>query len=355
MINIQVCARCATRWQNQGRPMQWCPKCHGVLLAPFRADRPQGRSFRWIARPPSLRAKPRGTGSRGPSPTPRYTEIPRWGLQDHVAAAPARRDWAAAAAENAAVFALWTAGAYLLAAVAELARYGILVRNRTRLVDPMLLAASDAAVIVAGAAGVLLAVATGVCCVCWLLRARRRTFAAEGVRDPRSTGAVVLGCAVPGLNLVMPAVYLLEIVRRDPRALLLVRVWWATWVLGGLLLVVNWVWRFRTSLQAMADGVLLAAFTALVAAATATVTAAMIHRIERRTWRGSEARPTRWVQAPPGVREAVTETSGEDTASSGEDTASSGEDTAAGGEDTAAGGEDTAAGGDARSRDGAAA
>lgn len=303
MINIQVCARCGTRWQNQGQTMQWCPKCHGVLLAPFRTDQSGSRSFRWVARSPgSLR---RG-GARSAQParstqTPHYTEPPRWGLVDRIPEPLARRDWADAAASNTPIFALWAALAYLLAAIAECVRYGILLHNRTRLIDPTLLTVSDVAVNFANAVGVSLAIATAVCGVFWLLRMRRRTFDAEDKDDPRTRAQIIRGCAIPVVNLVMPAIFLLETVRHDPRTLRLVRLWWSLWVLGGVLLVVNLGWRFRTSLQAMADGVLLAAFTSLVAAATALVTALMIRRCEHRTLRGKKDRLVRWVPAPPGV------------------------------------------------------
>ncbi|NLG54921.1 MAG: DUF4328 domain-containing protein [Rhodococcus sp.] len=306
MINIQVCARCATRWQNQGQPMQWCPKCHGVLLHPFTPGSNSQRSFRWIARPPKSASRARSVAAPAQdSPTPRYTQIPRWGLQDRLPEPSTHRDWSTAAVNNAPVFAVWTAIAYIVAAIAEGFRYGILLRNRTHLIDPATLAFSDFAVVTAGAVALLLTVATAVCCVFWLVRMRRRTFAAEGKTDPRSLGSIIAGCAVPGINLVMPAVFLLELVRRDPRALLLIRLWWASWVLGAILLIVNWGWRFRSSLQAMADGVVLAGVTSLLAAVTAILTAMVIRRLEHRTWRGRAEQPTRWVPAPPGVQPPV--------------------------------------------------
>lgn len=58
MSVIQVCARCAGRWPVLGAPAQWCPRCHGVLLAPIRTEQqlsPDQRGFRWVARPPLRR------------------------------------------------------------------------------------------------------------------------------------------------------------------------------------------------------------------------------------------------------------------------------------------------------------
>lgn len=249
-----------------------------------------------MARPP-LRRGGLAADSPAPGPTPRYTEIPQWGLHDHVDAAPARRNWPELLADKAALFLTLTAGLYTLAVVAELVRYAILVHNRTRLIDPALLAVSDAAVFFAQAGGMLFALLSGIGGVCWLLRIRRRTFARSRTSDPRTVSDVIVGCAVPGLNLVMPGVFLLEVIRRDPRAVTLVRAWWISWVVGAVLVVFNWFWRARPGLQAMADGVLLSAFTAAVASGSAVLALLVIRRLEERTLNGSQGAVTRWVIA----------------------------------------------------------
>ncbi|MFC9836571.1 DUF4328 domain-containing protein [Rhodococcus sp. NPDC127530] len=307
-VVVQVCARCAARWPVLGSPAQWCPRCHGVLLAPVCTDQhqpPASRGFRWIARSPLRRS---GLAAEPPtsSPTPHYTEIPRWGLHDHVESPSARRDWPELLAGKAAFFLTLTAGLYAFAVIAELGRYAVLLRNRTRLIDPTLLAVSDIAVFLGQAGGMLLALLSGIGGVCWLLRMRRRTFARAKTSDPRTPTEVIVGCAVPGLNLVMPGVYLLEVIRRDPRAVLLVRAWWSLWVFGAVLVVFNWFWRSRPGLQAMADGVLLAAFTALVASATAVLALMVLRRLEGRTLKGAKEPVTRWVIAtgPPPQKDA---------------------------------------------------
>ncbi|MFC9362005.1 DUF4328 domain-containing protein [Rhodococcus sp. NPDC057014] len=298
-VVVQVCARCAARWPVLGSPAQWCPRCHGVLLAPVRTDHhqpPASRGFRWIARPPLQRSGLADEPSP-PSPTPHYTEIPRWGLHDHVDAPSTRRDWPELLAGKAARFLTITVGLYAFGVLAELGRYAVLLRNRTRLIDPTVLAVSDIAVFVGQAGGMLFALLSGIAGVCWLLRMRRRTFARAKKSDPRTPTDVVVGCAVPGLNLVMPGVFLLEVIRRDPRAVLLVRAWWSLWVFGAVLVVFNWFWRSRPGLQAMADGVLLAAFTALVASATALLALMVLRRLEGRTLKGAKEPVTRWVIA----------------------------------------------------------
>jgi ribosomal protein L40E len=306
-VVVQVCARCAARWPVVGGPAQWCPRCHGVLLAPIRTDHhqpPATRGFRWIARSP-LRRSGLAAEPPTPSPTPHYTEIPRWGLHDPVVTPSTRRNWPELLADKAAFLLTVTAGLYAFAVLAELGRYGVLMRNRTRLIDPTLLALSDIAVFVGQAGGMLFALLSGAGGVCWLLRMRRRTFARAKKSDPRTSTEVVVGCAVPGLNLVMPGVFLLEVIRRDPRAVLLVRAWWSLWVFGAVLVVFNWFWRSRPGLQAMADGVLLSAFTALVAATTAVLALMVLRRLEGRTLKGTKEPVTRWVVAtgPPPQKE----------------------------------------------------
>lgn len=231
------------------------------------------------------------------SPTPRYTEIPRWGLRDRIEIPVVRRDWQKLLADKTAFFLTFAASLYGLAVLAEVARYAILVRNRTRLIDPAVLAVSDATVFVSQVGGAVFALLSGISAVCWLLRIRRRTFDRSKMSDPRSMGEVIAGCAVPGLNLVMPGVFLLEVIGRDPRAVALVRVWWSLWVFGAALVVFNWFWRSRPGLQVMADGVLLSAFTALVASATAVATLMVVRRLEGRTLTGSKGAITRWVIA----------------------------------------------------------
>ncbi len=306
---VQVCARCAARWPVVGGPTQWCPRCSGVLLIPTRTEiyqPPNRRGFRWIARSPS---DPRGVGDapvRRSLTTPRYDAVPQWGLQDIVDTSPVPPSRADRMADRVGPLLTLATILYGLAVFAELGRYAILVRNRTTLIPQWLLTVSDAAVYFTQLGGLLISVFAAVAGVCWLLRQRREHFAGAGESDPRTASEVVVGCAVPILNLVMPAVYLFELVRRDPRGTLLVKIWWGFWGFSALLLVVNAYWRSRPGIQAMADGVLLNAFIALVAAVTASLTLVVIRRIERKSWRGEPESETRWVPVPRSVLEEKT-------------------------------------------------
>lgn len=303
---VQPCARCGTRWAVQGPPMHWCPRCRGVLLSPGPIDAPpERRNYRWVARRPGRPAHPsRGAVTGSPTAgTPRYTEMPRWGLRDRPATdrdADRHRTrplgtltrWT-----HAALFA--TAVLFAVSAVAESVRYLILLRNRTRLIEPPLLWFSDALVNTAALFALIMALVAAVATLGWLIEVRRATFAAAGRRDPRSPRMLALGCLIPGVNLIWPGVFLTEVVsgRTDPRARLAVRVWWAAWVFGGLVAVAALYWRTADSLQAKADGVLFTAFTDAVAAAVAVLTLWVVRTLEGRDLRGRSRLARRWLIA----------------------------------------------------------
>ncbi|WP_088942474.1 DUF4328 domain-containing protein [Rhodococcus sp. 1168] len=236
------------------------------------------------------------------SATPQYEQIPRWGLIDNPAPKktddPSRRErWA----ESASGLLTLTMALLALACVAEVFRYGILLYNRTRLVNPRVLMASDALVVFAEVASIIIGASAAVAAVSWLVVRRGEYFARAGSRDPRSAKTMYLGSLVPALSLAMPGVYLTELVDirggiERAKLRTLVRVWWAVWVLDWALVLTVTLWRLRDSLQAEADGVLLSAVGALVAAAVAFTTVLLIRGIDSQGLRGTDrAAPTRWV------------------------------------------------------------
>lgn len=302
MSVVQVCARCGSRWPVAHTPAQWCPRCQGVLLSPFDTARPAapaGRNFRWVARsayPPIARRRP---PARPLGPTPRYTQVPRWGLLDPP---PAETDSRLTRTETAADLAptllACAAIVFALAAASEAFRYGLLLFNRVRLVDPLTLAVSDSLVWATELSAPLVALAAAAASVCRLVVVRRDVLAARGFADPRSPRALALGVLVPVVNLVMPGVFLTEIAGDDRRTLVAIRIWWAVWVTNGVLVVVGLLSRNRDGLQARADGVLLAAVTAAVAAGTALLTLHVIRRFDGQDLWGRRRAGTRWINVP---------------------------------------------------------
>ncbi|MBH0778948.1 DUF4328 domain-containing protein [Nocardia bovistercoris] len=299
---VQPCARCGARWAVQGSPMHWCPRCRGVLLSPGPIDAaPEHRNYRWVARRPDHRPRRADTASRPPSGAPSYSQIPRWGLVDHTpgAAEEPRRGIIAGFGARVNSLLVITAAMFALAALGELIRYGILLRNRTRLIDPWVLRLSDALVTASAALSLILGLAAAVALVAWLVDARAAAYARAGHRDPRSARTLALGCLIPVVNLLWPGVFLTELARLtdDPRGLRAVRVWWAAWLLGGALAVVALLWRTADSLQAKADGVLFTALTDVGAAALAVLSLWLPRYLDGRTMRGEERAARRWVFA----------------------------------------------------------
>ncbi|WP_191093769.1 DUF4328 domain-containing protein [Nocardia colli] len=299
---VQPCARCGARWAVQSTPMHWCPRCRGVLLSPAPIDAPaERRNYRWVARKPDQRTRRAPAAGRAARrETPRYTQVPRWGLLD-----PAPRPAAAAPppltrlTRWASTLLIATASMFAVAAVAELLRYLLLLRNRTRLIHPAVLICSDVFVVAAALIALLLALLSAVAVVGWLVDARRLAFQEAGRTDPRSVRTLVLGCVIPVVNLLWPGVFLTEIVARrsDPRALRAIRIWWAAWIFGGLVTAAALAWRTADSLQVKADGVLFTGFTDLVAAAVALLTLAMLRAVEDRDALGRSRTARRWLIA----------------------------------------------------------
>ncbi|MEU7763606.1 DUF4328 domain-containing protein [Nocardia sp. NPDC049190] len=300
---VQPCARCGARWTVQGAPMHWCPRCRGVLLSPAPIDAPADRrNYRWVARRPDHRARRAQPSARAvtPTETPRYLQIPRWGLIDpprHGTPAPRRR--LDRLTDSVTKLLVATAAVFAVATVTEVMRYLILLHNRTRLIHPAVLWCSDAFVIGAAVLSVVLALVTAVAVLGWLIEARRLAYTEAGQRDPRSKRALAFGCLVPVVNLLWPGIFLTEVValRADPRAVRAIRIWWVAWVFGGGIALAALLWRTADSLQAEADGVLFSAVTDAVAAAVAVLTLWVLRTIEGHDLLGHGRETHRWLIA----------------------------------------------------------
>lgn len=190
MAAYQICVRCESRWPVSYQARQWCPSCRGLLLSPVDthvAVPPNRRNFRWVVRPPQSEPA-EDTAPRAPqsTATPAYEEVPRWGLLDRPRPHDEQPTRAETFAGLAPTLLAGTAAVFGLAAVAELARYVLLLVNRTRLIEPIVLALSDSAVWATQIVGPLVALAASVASGLRLIEVRRRVFADHGTSDPRS-------------------------------------------------------------------------------------------------------------------------------------------------------------------------
>lgn len=248
---------------------------------------------------------PPGTGRRtrarrrlpylGP---PRYGSTPTWGfpalawrwpkaVPGPLAEEPVTVDRVRGVAGHAAAMMWALACLCVCAAGGEIWRYVLLVRSRTGALSSGLVAASDALVSIAGVLAVAFGLIALVVTLWWLNLARHAAADLADQRLARPDWQVLVYLLVPGINLAMAGVVLAElehqVLRRPaderPTPTKPVRIWWAAWAAAGVLCVVTVVWRFRDSVQARADGVVLSALTDLAAAAVAVLTALMIRRL----------------------------------------------------------------------------
>ncbi|WP_347567556.1 DUF4328 domain-containing protein [Actinopolyspora sp. BKK1] len=244
------------------------------------------------------RARPRPPYT-GP---PAYPAPPRWGfppltwrwplsLPEARRADPAER---VAALSGTAVSTLWiTAVLGVLAAGAESWRYVLLLWSRSGALGRTTLAVSDALVATVGIMTWLFGLLSAVVGVLWALRARSYAHERAGLSPARADWQVVLGVLIPGVNLFVPGSVLAELedaalrgsgesvagVRPVPSRL--VRFWWVCW---GCCLLVGWVtmlWGLRDGVQALADGVLLHAFSDVLLVVVAVVSVRVVKRCTR--------------------------------------------------------------------------
>ncbi|WP_114451591.1 DUF4328 domain-containing protein [Halopolyspora algeriensis] len=256
-----------------------------------------------MATPPGGQRPPRRRSAlRRYTGPPSYPSVPRWGfpqvawrwplaLPNRTRVDPAERVQSLSAT---ATSVLWTtAGLAGVATAAELWRYALLLRSRNEALSRSLLAFSDALVITAGMLTWVVGMLSGVAVVLWALRARACAAARAGVRPARSDAEFVAGVLVPGLNLFVPGSALAELEHtalvpehvRDPgtrpKPSWLVRLWWSAWAASVVLGWVTFLWGFTEGVQALANGVVLHAWTNAAVVVLAVVTIRVVKYLTR--------------------------------------------------------------------------
>ena len=324
----QHCHRCGLAVPVAGPPLTWCPRCAGVLSAP--TDRAARVS--WVAHPPPGARPPRAVPRPPPGPTPRYHDVPRWGLHDGWAR---RRDaaWAelddaqrpeerlAARGQVLQVLLVTVAVAAGAGVLAEGFRYALALRGRTQLLGATTVALSDAAVITTGLLAPIFAVAAAVLAARWLLAARAVAAARAGVRETRRGWVVVAGVLLPVVNLVAPAVWLAELEARlrtrpgsrpdpAPRPSRLLLAWWTSWAASqALVLVVVGIRVLGDSVQAQASSIVAAAWSDLAAVVCAVLAVVLLRRLGAELDDGPRRTGRRWIASVPAPRETGTQPS----------------------------------------------
>lgn len=254
---------------------------------------------RWVASvPPGVARRTRARRRLPYLGPPAYSSPPRWGfpalawrwpttVPGATAEQPVTVDRVRTVGGHASAMMWALATLAVLAAAGEIWRYVLLVRSRTGALSSGLVSMSDALVTIAAVLTLAFSVLAVVVALWWLQLARQAAARVTDQTPPRGDGQVLTYLLVPGLNLVMAGVILAELEHqvlhrsatervRPTRAVL---VWWATWAAAGILFGLTVIWRFRDSVQAEADGVVLTALTDLAAAAVAVLTALMVRRL----------------------------------------------------------------------------
>lgn len=288
---IDLCPRC--RIQAPHRPgRDRCPRCGGPLeilgreqpvghqqpapRAP-RSDRVyRSRHVRWVARRPPEAIPPRRSGAaRGPRLIPRYVYLPQWGLRDAPVAAPTERDRTEVLTETLVRALEVLAGALGLAAMAQLARYALLVINKATPVPGWTDRVTAYLVLFSGLLALIGFAYTTVVFVRWLIDLRADAYRRHRQRDPRRRWLIVLLAGVPLVNVFGAGLLLHEvaILRTDLDAALtrerLTKLWVAWAIVNafaiGALVTRLVAWRSE-SIQTGANGLIAVAVSAAVSA-----------------------------------------------------------------------------------------
>jgi hypothetical protein len=326
---IQVCSACGTRWNVRDRRRVWCPRCQGTLLAP--SGPPPGAEwtppaggartpprlppgYRWIAVRPGA-APPQRRGRRPLGPTPRYPVIPRWGLVDHFdvpephAAGP--RTGPSLAMVRATLLA--TMVVLGVAALVHVARYALLIVNRSVLLNKVVAFAATWLGVLASVVAMFMIVASAVVLTNWLIGRRAAAFAHHRRDDPRSAWSLRAGCLVPLVNLAWAPVFVIELAGVEDRLKLLRRpivVWWIVWIFSTAVSVFSIATSFTQDSQGIADNTVTTTVAYLLALAALLLAMKVFLGFERQP---VERQVRRWVivrdeAAPPADEQTEPET-----------------------------------------------
>ncbi|QKT05830.1 DUF4328 domain-containing protein [Gordonia sp. X0973] len=304
---VDLCRVCRIQAPHRAGRIR-CPRCNGILvvvpvdqvaqalaqprppaapITPHGApqQRPVGGPapgrIRWIAqRPPEARPGPRAANLHRSRPTPRYSSIPRWGLQDLPASwqdipveTQARSEalkFVAAARQVAVVLGI--------AAVFHVLRYLVAVVGRDHLI-PAWLDIVTAIFVQASGVAALLAMGYGLARFGqWVIAMRALAYRHVDRLEPRRSWVLWLFSVFPLVNLVTAPFLLREAALVDervltPRTHLELRKVWIAWALVNAValtaIVMRWAGHRSGSLQTQADALVWVIVSGVVSAAFA--------------------------------------------------------------------------------------
>ncbi|CAM3852788.1 hypothetical protein GCM10009551_075570 [Nocardiopsis tropica] len=277
-------------------------------MQPTARTQPPGRRIRWLARrPPETLPVPR----RAPSeqgPTPKYTDVPRWGLRQEFAPAPVTEQGRRAESATTALVSVLqgTIAVLVLAALAEAAAYLLLVINRAGPISKYLAWGAEVSVFAIGWLAVIALVVLYIVFARWLQAARAAVYGELGTLDPRPTWQLWVYCLVPVVNLVAAPVLAMELVGAQDRVagrapssdgrLEFIRRWWAGWVALSIVTLACVAYAQASGgLQHHADAVLYTAITYALGAAFLVVTLRVVRAIDAGPDSQKDSEEGRWL------------------------------------------------------------
>jgi len=305
------------------RRRDWCPRCNGQLLAPSApapgsqwrpaAGQPQPRTlppgYRWVAVRPGA-PPPRRLRRRHATPTPRYNQIPRWGLVEHFDAVSAPQAAPRTGPSIPAVRRVLTATIVVLgvAALLHAIRYALLIVNRTVLLHPLVAGAATYLGLIASVVAMFTVFAAIVVLTNWLVARRAAAFARRGHEDSRSAWALRAGCLTPVVNLAWAPVFVIELAAVEERLSWLrksIVVWWLVWTASYALAIFSIATSFARDAQGIANNTVTTTIAYLVTMAAFVTAMKVFEGFERQP----VAKPgRRWVvvaENPPASAPAV--------------------------------------------------
>lgn len=186
-----------------------------------------------------------------------------------------------------------------IAVLVHIARYALLLVNRSTLLNPIVAGVATWIGVAASVLAFFTLIASMVVMTNWLVIRRAAAYAVQGTSDPRQAWQLWLGCLVPLFNLFWAPVYVLELARAEGRLTWLrgtIVAWWCAWWASFLISSFSIATSFTRDAQGIANNAVAATIAYLAALAALLLTL--------RVYRGfsdHEAvdRPVkRWVMVP---------------------------------------------------------
>lgn len=182
-----------------------------------------------------------------------------------------------------------------VAAVVHIARYALLLINRTTLLNPWVAGVATWLGVAASVLALFTVVASVVVLTNWVIGRRARAFAHRDTTDPRPAWEMRVGSLIPVVNLFWAPVYVIELADAEGRLSRLhatIVTWWCVWIFSTVMSVFSIATSFTRDPQGIADNTV----TTIVAYLAAMAALLMAQRV----FLGFESIPvdrhvTRWV------------------------------------------------------------